>query len=326
MTDSLCRWGHRMLKQNIKRLQSRLGIRHVTPELLSIYIQKELQQRFLMKTTSSSQILAIFGCQRSGTSLLTRVFFRDFNVKVYRETSQLSSHDQESPGRKLRLNAFEHIQAVFAKDRAPLIVLKPLVESQRANEFLDFFPNAKGLWLYRHYKDVAKSSLQAFGMDTGIRDLRPIVMAEKNNWRSEYVPPTIRAVVQHYFSETMNPYDAAALFWYVRNHLFFELMLEHNPRILLCRYEDWVTAPSEITKQIYTFVELPYPGDHAVSEVHTESVKRGQTVSLSPEVEQLCYDLYQRLEQCYALPRTDRSNLCATTFLPSVSTMSVVEI
>ncbi len=292
-----------MFGTNIKRLQSRLGIRNVTLELVSIYLRKELYQKSLSKAPTTQQILAIWGCQRSGTSLLTRVFFRDFNVKVYRESSRLSSDDRESPGRKLRLNAFAKLQAVFAKDKAALIVLKPLVESQTATKFLDFFPNAKGLWLYRHYKDVAISSMQAFGMDVGINDLRPIVAGDQNNWRSEHVSAAVQETVRKYFSEKMNPYDAAALFWYARNRIFFELALDLNPRIMLWRYEDWVMSPSQVTEQMYRFIGLPYPGDHVICEVHAESVSRGKQINLSPPIEELCQELLAKLDGCYEIAR-----------------------
>ncbi|MCB0187535.1 MAG: hypothetical protein KDE31_24875, partial [Caldilineaceae bacterium] len=225
-----------MLTKKVRRIQSRLGIRHVTPELVTLYLRKAAHQTLWGKRPANPSILPIFGCQRSGTSLLTRVFFRDLNAKVYRETSALSSSDQESQRRKLRMNSLDEIKQILGRDRASLIVLKPLVESQRAPEILRCFPNARALWLYRHYKDVAASNLQAFGMDNGINDLRPIVRGESQNWRSEGTSAETREQVSKFFHETMNPYDAAALFWYARNRLFFELALDTNERVRLCQY------------------------------------------------------------------------------------------
>jgi hypothetical protein len=143
--------------------------------------------------------------------------------------------------------------------------------------------------------------MQAFGMDVGINDLRPIVAGDPNNWRSEHVSPAVQQIVKAHFSETMNPYDAAALFWYARNQLFFEQALDQNPRIMLCRYDDWVTAPSQITQRLYQFVELSYPGDQITCEVHTESVNRGKKIHLSPPVEALCEKLLHQLDSCYAV-------------------------
>lgn len=288
-----------MLAKKVRRLQSRLGVRHVTPELISLYLRKALYQQLWLKRPENQIVMPIFGCQRSGTSLLTRVFFRDLNVKVYRETSGLSSADQESQRRKLRLNSLDEIANVIAGDRAGLVVLKPLVESQRANEFLDCFPNARSLWLFRHYKDVAASNLQAFGLQNGINDLRPIAEGEPNNWRSENVSAEIRAVIQRLFDEAMDPYDAAALFWYARNQLYFDLGLENDPRVMLCQYDQLVQQPAQMVQSIYRFAGRPYPGDYIVNEVHDSSVNKGQEIVLSPEVHMLCEEMWQKLVGLY---------------------------
>lgn len=302
-----------MLAKKVRRIQSRLGIRHITPELISLYVRKTAYQQLWQKKPATQWIMPIFGCQRSGTSLLTRVFFRDLNAKVYRETSNLSSGDKESKRRKLRINSLDEIKQMIDRERAALVVLKPLVESQRAPEILDYFPNARGLWLYRHYKDVAASNLQAFGLQNGINDLRPIVAGEADNWRSEGVSPTTRTQISALFSEAMNPYDAAALFWYARNRLFFELGLERDPRIQLCQYDHLVTQPAVVVAQIYRFVGQPFPGAQLVQEVHAESVSKGQELQLSAPVVALCEEMLQALDRCYA------AQLARTTREPSLS-------
>jgi hypothetical protein len=54
-------------------------------------------------------------------------------------------------------------------------------------------------------------TLKAFGMDNGIKDLQPFVMNDLHNWRSQNSTEETRAMIREYFSEDMNPYDAAAL-------------------------------------------------------------------------------------------------------------------
>ena len=147
------------------------------------------------------------------------------------------------------------------KHKAPLIVLKPLVETQRSPELLSYFEGAKALWIYRHYKDVARSNLKKFGQDRGIRNLRPIVNREPNNWRSEFVPEHIRDIVVEHFSEDMPLHDAAAFFWYVRNSYFFEFEYDKNPDIMIFHYNHFVTQPATMMQNIYTFLGQEYPGD-----------------------------------------------------------------
>lgn len=237
--------------------------------------------------------LMILGIQRAGTSMMYWVFERDFDVKVYRESSELSSDDRVEG---VRLNPLPWVRARIEEQKAPIVVLKPLVESQRAAELLAALPGSRALWAYRHYQDVAASNLKAFGRDNGINDLRPFVTDDPDNWRSQGSSEETRETIRHYFAEDMNPYDAAALFWWARSRLYFELGLDQHPDVMLNRYEDLVTQPVLTMRRIYDFIERPYPGDQIVRDVHPQSVGKGRVSRLSPEVDRLCAELLAELD------------------------------
>lgn len=119
------------------------------------------------------------------------------------------------------------------------------------------------------------------------------------DWRAECVPESVRAIVRTHFSEAMEPYDAAALFWFVRNSLFFEFNLAARRNILLCKYEDLALHPRQMVRRIYNFLDHPFPGDKIVSKVHAGSVGKGQHIALSANVEHLCSTLWEKLERSY---------------------------
>ncbi len=242
----------------------------------------------------AAQVVFIMGIQRAGTSLMYWVFERDMGVKVYRETSELTSGDALE---HVRLNPLPAVKARLARDRAEMIVLKPLVESQRIHEMLTAFPGARVLWQYRHYQDVASSNLKAFGVDNGIKDLRPFVSDDTDNWRSQHSTAETRDTIRRFFREDMNPHDAAALFWWARSRLYFDLNLQGDPNVLLCRYEDLATDPAATMRHIYAFLGRPYPGDHIVRDVHPQSVGKGRVSRLSPAVDALCAELLARLDR-----------------------------
>ncbi len=246
-----------------------------------------------MKPRSQKGILLIAGCQRSGTSTMARIFHEDFQAKVYGEFSSLSSLDEHN----IRLNPLPLVREQISEDKPPLIVLKPLVESQNLSKLLSDLPASKSLWMYRHYKDVASSFLIKFGTQKGIIDLEPIIRNDPNNWRSERVSNETRETVLKYFSTEMSPYDGAALFWYTRNILYFEANLQENPNVLLCHYDDMVTKPIPFIEHIYKFMELEFPGERIVSEIHPHSLGKGQKIELSEEIELLCQELFDRLNQ-----------------------------
>jgi hypothetical protein len=279
---------------------SDLTLKNISFGLMRIY--KDVYQRAgLGRHNGQKTLVFILGCQRSGTSMTYWIFERDLRVKIYREASELSSQDAVE---RIRLNPLPAVQETVAKDRVPIVVMKPLVESQRANDLLEYFPGSKIVWLYRHYQDVASSNLKAFGKDQGIEDLRPIVLQEPRNWRSERVSQETRETIRHYFSEHMKPYDAAALFWYARNQLFFDPGLDHSPRVMMCRYEELVRRPSDMMQRLYGFIGLPYPGDKIIKDVHPQSIGKGRQSRLSARVEALCETMLERLDAAHTKSRS----------------------
>lgn len=289
--------------------RSDINARILSFGLFRIY-KKAVQQLDGSGRAKEKTVVPILGIQRSGTSMLYWVFERDLNAKVYREASELSSLDKVE---KIRLNPLPSVREQIERQRAPLVVLKPLVESQRAHDLFDAIPGTRVLWAYRHFQDVASSNLKAFGMDNGVKDLRPFVENDPTNWRSQNSKEETREIIRSFFSEDMNPYDAAALFWWARSRLYFDLGLDSHPRVTLIRYEDLVTDPARTMRRVYAFLERPYPGDQIVRDVNPQSIGKGRSSKLSPDVEYLCTDLLARLDQVNDLSvRAGRAALTAS--------------
>lgn len=258
-------------------------------------LKKNVYQNYFSSNYSDKDILLIIGCQRSGTSLMLKVFDNDLKVKIYGEFSELSSGDHNN----IRLNPFPKVQETIEKNRVPNIVMKPLVETQNSVKLLEYFSNSKALWMFRHYKDVASSSIVRFGVDNGINNLYYIIKNDGQNWRSEGVSKNTRKLITRYFSKSMSPNDAEALFWYIRNALFFELKLYQEPRVKLCKYEDFVLSPLEKMKSIYSFSGFQFPRKSITSSVHAKSVHKGNSLELSPDIDDLCSDMWTKLNNYY---------------------------
>lgn len=271
--------------------------RKVTRRLFEL--SKEVYRLSGLANGRQKTVVFIVGCQRSGTNLMEHILGRDWQTRSYGESSELTSRGT----RKFRLNPLPAVEEIIGRDSASIIVVRPLVESQNIVTLLNYFQDSKALWMYRHYKDVAASNIKGFGLRNGIKDLRPLVHNEQQNWRAEHVPEAVRATVLTHFSDEMNPYDAASLFWFVRNSFFFELSLDRRSDVMMCKYEDLVINPRQMVGQIYKFLNHPFPGDRVVSNVYTSSVGRGESIELSPEIEQLCLDLWKKLDNCYQTSR-----------------------
>ena len=257
---------------------------------------RELRRWRAGDTPGPDSVLVVLGCQRSGTTLMTEILAADPDAKVYPEHSSLSASDRQS---HLRLGSYATVARRIAKSRHPLVVLKPLVESQHAGTLLDAIPGARGLWMFRHYADVTRSNLARFGRHNGIRNLRSIAQRREHDWRSEAVSEEVAQVVSRFFSETMNPYDAAAIFWWARNALFFEQRLGDREDVRTCRYEELVADPEGVMRGIYDFANRSWPDNPILTRVCDSSVGRGRNVDLSHEVRKLCEEMLARLEQAH---------------------------
>lgn len=226
--------------------------------------------------------------------MLSEVLSQDPRSDVFPEKSALSD-PADADG--LRLRPLEDVKEKLAKNTADLIVLKPLVESQNARALLDSLPRCRAVWMFRDYRDVVRSNLKMFGTDNGRRDLSAI-LNDRQDWRGENVPEDILRLVRE-AAEVPTEADAAALFWYVRNTLFFQQALQEDPRVLLVPYEIFVRNPKVETDAIRRFA-----GDQGFArtdryQISSKSVGAGRDVPIAPRVAELCDDLLARLNQAW---------------------------
>ena len=259
----------------------------------SLFLRWKMIWQTLRPKPESKRCLFIVGCQRSGTTMLSRIFEKDLNTKCYGEASKLS---YMIPGQRLRFRRPIEIQDEIKKDRAAFIILKPLVESQNIVKLLHEFENGMALWIYRDFKDVASSNIDRFGQSNSMEDLRPIIDGRSDNWRSEKVSRESQALISKYYSQTMNANDAAVLFWIIRNRIYFELQLDARCDVLLVNYEALTRDPVTVMKQIYEFAHQEYPGDRIISGTNTNSISKGSDITLTLEIEIVATQLLDKLD------------------------------
>lgn len=239
----------------------------------------------------------VVGCQHSGATLLSRLFDADKDCRVFAEYSVLSSVGKDG----IRLNPLPDVAAVLSRVPAPLVVIRPLVETQRARTLLNYFPGTKALFMYRRYDDVASSDLHRFGPGNAIDNLRPIATGNTHDWRSSGTAATVRARIAHFFSDTMSPSDAAALFWLARNQLYYDLELSAHREVMLCRYEALIAEPATVMSRIYEFSGVTCPELSHARQLCSGAATRSESLELLPEVRALCEQLQARLDAQHEL-------------------------
>lgn len=93
---------------------------------------------------------------------------------------------------------------------------------------------------------------------------------------------------------TMSPDSAAALFWAVRNGLFFSLGLDRRDDVLLLSYDDLVADPEATMRRLCAFIGFPYR-PQLCAHVERRTSHGSRRLDIDPRVRELCDRMGDRL-------------------------------
>lgn len=194
-----------------------------------------------------------------------------------------------------RIKSDDYIRNTVLSSHHKFVVFKPLTDSHRARQFLDLLPNSVAIWAFRRVEDRVNSSIAMFG-DHNLQVLRGLARGEGlDKWQAQGLSPSDLEFLRRFDYSTMSPHTASALFWYLRNTLYFSQGLQDYSNVLPLAYEDFAANPDETMREICRFVGAEFRPE-MVSAVHSQSVGRSES-RLSEETLSLCRPLYNRLHE-----------------------------
>lgn len=238
-----------------------------------------------------ARIAFIFGCQRSGTTLLRNFIGIDQRFRDIGEGDPPYFH-QELGDRYLRLKDDSSLEVLFRSQKSPWLLLKPLHDSQRASELLKRFPNSKGIWIYRHYQAVIQSHLTYYKHDP-FRYLAPLVELDISSWILKGLPHSALDEIRELTTLAReSAVDLYAVFWYVRNmHLLAQI--SETPMLVLS-YEDLVLKPDQSRMCLSNYFDVPLPAA-ASSFPHQSSLNQKRAAQLHPRIRDACDELFLKI-------------------------------
>jgi hypothetical protein len=241
---------------------------------------------------SGGTAVFLVGLQRSGTNLMVRGFHRLPEFEVYNENHRAAFD-------RFRLRPDPVVRDLVERSRHPYVLLKPLCDSHRTPELLDGLGLRRApmaLWAYRSAKARAWSAVAKFG-DHNLRVLRGLAAGQGlQTWQAQGLSPDSLALIRSFDLTTMSPLSAAALFWYVRNRLFFELGLDRRADVLLVSYDAMVRAPDAEMQRISAFVGFTYDPRLCAGIAPRGTPGQRPAVPLDPRVGALCAELAAQLD------------------------------
>lgn len=239
-------------------------------------------------TPGSAVPVYLVGLQRSGTNMLVRGLDRAPEFEVRNENDRTLFH-------RFQLRSDEVLAAVIRRSRHAYVLVKPLCESHRVDQLLDLPQVAPGkaLWAWRDVDDRARSEVAKFG-DANLRALQAIADGTiGDRWQGGRLDEETRELIRSLDPFRMDPHTAAALFWYVRNELFFRLGLDRRPDVLLCSYDALIADPPAALRRVCEFLGLAY---HPRLAAHIEArVRQRSRLPIDPRVRARCEELTARL-------------------------------
>jgi hypothetical protein len=194
---------------------------------------------------------------------------------------------------------FDQVAPLVQGSGHAYVLFKPLCDSHRALELLDL-PGLpvppRALWAYRDVDGRVRSSVAKFGEANRLA-LMEIAETDgtTSRWEAGGLTPESVKTVQDLDPGGLSAASASALFWYLRNRLFFDLGLDQRSDVLITSYGRFVAEPERCMRRLCQFLELEYD-DRLVAHVDARSGASGRRVDIDPRVRALCDGLTERLE------------------------------
>ena len=236
----------------------------------------------------------VVGLQRSGTNMLLRGLEQAPEVEVRGENDRTLFD-------RFRLRPVERLRGTVLASRHTHVVIKPLCDSQRVDSLLDLHGMAPGraVWAYRDVDGRARSEVSKFG-DSNLGALRAIADGRAGGmWQGERLPETTVATIRELDPHQLSAYDGAALFWWARNRLYFDLGLDRREDVILSSYEALVSDPEATMRDLCTHIGFPYRPE-LVAHIERRSTHGSAPLDIAAPVRALCDELGAELERARA--------------------------
>jgi hypothetical protein len=222
--------------------------------------------------------------------MLSKRLARSWAIDIYNEDHPAAFEDYY-------LKDFTTLEQLIQGSDASLVLFKPIRDTYQINRLLSHFPNAKGIFMIRHYGDVINSGMKRFGADHWLKQVKTWLATDFAEFSIAPPRQETKDFVRSRYTPTITPESGAALFWWFRNQQFFDLECHTNEHIRLAQYERIVSNPDQEVAALCDFLGIKFHPD-ATDGIRPTSVRRDNPPILDEQIEQDCHQLWQRLLSC----------------------------
>jgi len=244
----------------------------------------------------------LVGLQRSGTNMLARGLDTAPEFEVHNENDRIAFHNY-----LLRDGA--QIRRIVMASKHQFVLFKPLCDSHRVDQLLDSLDTpspGRAIWAYRDVDGRARSALSKFGRNN-LLVLGDIAAGTRTGmWQAERLSDSTLEQIRSFDYTAMSPETAAALFWWVRNSLYFDLRLDRRDDVLLSSYQEILARPSIAMQSVCRFLGLEFRNE-LIEHIAPRAPNGTRPLDIDPRVRVLCTQLQDRLDEALRLQSEGRA-------------------
>lgn len=231
----------------------------------------------------------LVGVQRSGTNMLAHGLDEAPEFETYNEGNIKAFQDYQ-------LRSLAIIDSLIRKSRAEFVLFKPLCDTHRTPELLERFgQKARAIWAYREVDGRVRSAIAKF-RDSNLRVLRAYAAGEaRSAWQVQSLSPANADFIRSFDFNALSAESAAALFWYVRNSLYFELALDQRDDVILVSYDLLLSEPDRVAAALCNFLGLPFRKE-LIARIDRRRRTPREPLPIDPRIRERCTELQERLD------------------------------
>ncbi len=203
-----------------------------------------------------------------------------------------------------RLRPLTTIESLIERSWAEFVLFKLLCDSHRVPELLERFRGGRVIWAYRALSTAASAQPWRSSAARTCACCAPMLPAgTRMRGRCRDNPWSIDFIRSFDFGR-LSAESAAALFWYVRNSLYFEMALDRREDTMLASYDQLLAKPERVAGALCAFLSLDYR-EALIAHIKPRRPAWKAPLAIDDRIRGRCAELQRRLDEV-SLAHTSR--------------------